>query len=234
LFNSIEINSSFYKLPMPATFARWAASVPGDFRFTVKLWRDITHVKGLHFKEADLDRFIHAASHIGARKGCLLIQFPASLTADSQEGLQKLLHRIRQKDADPLWKLAVEFRHRSWNIPAVHDLLDHYQAGIVLHDIPVPGWQTFAGALSATGEPSQVGEPSLAGEAPGFYYLRFHGPQGDYKGSYPDAFLRDCAHRIRTWLSLGKEVYVYFNNTIGDAIPNLITLDQFVKQETNE
>ncbi|MEJ7692980.1 DUF72 domain-containing protein [Daejeonella sp.] len=58
LFNSIEINSSFYKIPMARTVAKWAAEVPDDFRFTYKLWRDITHVKEFLFKDEDVHRFM--------------------------------------------------------------------------------------------------------------------------------------------------------------------------------
>src|SRR5689334_13347685 len=75
VFNSIEINSSFYKVPKAATVARWAASVPETFTFTYKLWRDITHVKGLDFNPADVLNFIKVIDFAGDRKGCLLVQF---------------------------------------------------------------------------------------------------------------------------------------------------------------
>src|SRR5579872_6299083 len=76
LFNSIEVNSTFYKIPMAATFARWATEVPDYFVFTVKLWRGITHVPRLQFDPADVRRFLSAADMLGEKKGCLLIQLP--------------------------------------------------------------------------------------------------------------------------------------------------------------
>src|SRR5580658_5686041 len=74
LFNSIEINSTFYKIPMAKTFARWASEVPEHFQFTVKLWRGITHVPGLEFNPEDVRRFMQAADMLRGKKGCLLIQ----------------------------------------------------------------------------------------------------------------------------------------------------------------
>src|ERR1044072_276638 len=57
LFNSIEINSSFYKIPQAATVKKWADSVPDNFAFTFKLWREITHIKGLAYQPEDVLRF---------------------------------------------------------------------------------------------------------------------------------------------------------------------------------
>lgn len=206
LFNSIEINSTFYKIPLPATFSRWAEEVQPDFRFTIKLWRDITHVPGLRFMPVDVHRCLYAAHHLGEKKGCLLIQLPPGLTATAVEKLERLLVTICAADPARSWKLAVEFRHRSWYTPEVEALLHRYQAARVLHDMP---------ASSITKLPD-VSVP--------FVYLRFHGPAGDYKGGYSDADLHTWAEKAIGWLSEDKEVYVYFNNTIGDALVDLTRL----------
>ncbi len=163
LFNSIEVNSSFYKVPMPATFAKWSAEVPEDFQFTVKLWRGITHEKDFHFTPIDINRFMFAANHIGAKKGCLLIQLPASTHAIRIGQLERLLERVLQADPGHTWKTTVEFRHRSWYKPEVDELLARYHAARVLQDMPDSRVMTLAGNTS-------------------FVYLRFHGPAGDYKG----------------------------------------------------
>jgi uncharacterized protein YecE (DUF72 family) len=60
-----------------------------------------------------------------------------------------------------------------------------------------------------------------------FHYLRYHGPKGDYRGSYTGAFLREEARKIATWRGAGKDVYVYFNNTAGDALANARALQRF-------
>src|SRR4051812_42568677 len=75
LFNTVEVNSSFYKLPMPRTVERWASEVPEHFRFSFKLWREITHVKELNYDPANIARFFEVVNRIGAKKGCILIQF---------------------------------------------------------------------------------------------------------------------------------------------------------------
>src|SRR3978361_2116218 len=79
LFNSIEINSIFYKLPGSSTVVKWAETVPDNFRFTFKVSKTITHVKGLQFAVKDVDDFIKTVENIGDKKGCLLAQFPPSL-----------------------------------------------------------------------------------------------------------------------------------------------------------
>ena len=79
LFNTVEINSSFYKIPMASTVRKWAESVPEGFRFTFKLWKEITHAKELVFNPADVNRFMETIAHASGKEGCLLIQFPPSI-----------------------------------------------------------------------------------------------------------------------------------------------------------
>src|SRR5688500_18647723 len=64
-FNSIEVNSSFYKIPKPATIVRWADSVPENFRFTFKLIRDVTHCKDLNFEGGCIPQFMETIAHAG-------------------------------------------------------------------------------------------------------------------------------------------------------------------------
>lgn len=199
IFNSLEVNSSFYKVPQPATFSKWANEVPEEFRFTIKLWRGITHEPELNFAPAEVDKFMHAANQLSTKKGCLLIQLPPSLRVDKIDHLQRLLERVVQSAPRQNWKIAVEFRNRTWYIQEVENLLFQFQATRVLHDMPA----------------SKIMETT--GDLP-FVYLRFHGPAGDYKGGYGKTVLKEYAERVQQWQALGREVYVYFNNTIGDAI----------------
>lgn len=208
LFNSIEINSTFYRIPMVATFARWALEVPDHFQFTVKLWRGITHVAGLRFDPEDVYRFLQAADLLGRKKGCLLIQLPPGLQAGAIAQLERLLDTVSRHDPYATWQLAVEFRHRSWYHPDVNAILFRHRAVRVLHDMP-------ASAIAEL----PVGHPTLP-----LIYLRFHGPEGDYKGGYTHTLLAAWADRIAGWLSGQKKVYVYFNNTIGDALIDLARL----------
>ncbi len=209
LFNSLEVNSSFYKVPMASTVGKWTADVPDGFRFTYKLWRDITHVKDLLFKEDDVYRFMQVINAAGDKKGCLLVQFPPGLQLTAIRQLEKLLISIREADPDNQWDLFVEFRKMFWYTEEVHQLLENYEAGIVLHDK----------AGSQTDFMDQEGRS---------VYLRFHGPGGNYRGSYTDDFLYEYSNYIRSWLDDSKTVYAYFNNTMGDAVNNLVTLNTFV------
>jgi uncharacterized protein YecE (DUF72 family) len=88
--------------------------------------------------------------------------------------------------------------------------LDNFNTTTVIHDMPAsatPGIETKAS----------------------FKYLRFHGENGRYRGSYPDNVLWEYAEKINTWIQKGKAVYCYFNNTMGDAVINLQALNKFVE-----
>jgi uncharacterized protein YecE (DUF72 family) len=209
LFNSVEINRSFYKTPLPATFERWSNEVTADFQFTVKISKGITHNKNLEFREEDVKQFMVAANRLNNKKGCLLVQFPASITIDYAATVQSILETIKSSDPTNSWPIAVEFRHMSWYQPPIYQLLDGIGATLVLHDIPR----------------SKI--TSLQTRAP-FVFIRYHGILGDYKGSYSKAHLTREARKIRTWLSEGKDVYAYFNNTIGDAFENARSLSRFL------
>jgi uncharacterized protein YecE (DUF72 family) len=207
-FNSLEINSSFYKIPLKATVERWTLAVDNDFRFTFKLFREITHVKNLNFDISHVNQFINTIS-ASTKKGCLLVQFPPGLNCVCVQQLDRLLNTIRLADPDKSWKVAVEFRNRGWYNEDIYHILEAYDSSLVIHDIPA----------SAT---------PLSHFSANTIYVRFHGPTGNYRGSYTDAFLRDYAEYIREWLREGKIVYVYFNNTAGDAFNNLVALNSFV------
>jgi uncharacterized protein YecE (DUF72 family) len=209
LFNSIEINSSFYKVPMPVTFTKWANMVPADFQFTVKLWRDITHARGFIYNPADIALFMKAAANTGRKKGCLLIQLPPSVAWNKSGKLEELMEQVRDANTAPAWRLAVEFRDKSWYRKETYELLNKFDATLVLHDMPA----------------STIREYTVAA---GFVYIRFHGVKGDYKGTYSQEHLQEYADKIREWLQQGKDVYTYFNNTIGDAVANLETLNALV------
>ncbi|HEX8516885.1 MAG TPA: DUF72 domain-containing protein [Bacteroidia bacterium] len=206
-FNSIEINSTFYKLPLATTITKWTTLVPADFKFTLKLWKEITHQKELEFKETDVQRFFEIAAHAGDKKGCILIQFPPSCGRENLMQLEILLKCVQYNNKDQQWNIAVEFRNRSWYEGKVYDLLNKYQAGIVVQDIP----------KSST--------PMVYHETD-FIYLRFHGPTGNYRESYSDSFLAEYASYVKEWMEEGKTVYAYFNNTMGDAFKNAETINK--------
>jgi uncharacterized protein YecE (DUF72 family) len=211
LFNSVEVNSTFYKLPLPKTVAKWAADVPASFRFTFKLWQEVTHLKGQRFNTEHVTRFMEIINQAGSQRGCLLVQFPPSVVYNPVL-LHELLSEIRLSSVDEPWQVAVEFRHKSWYQDATYELLDQHEACMVLHDLP------------ASAAPMHIGEAN-------FMYLRFHGPDGGYRGSYEDEFLSEYSSYVKEWMHDGKTVYVYFNNTMGGAVQNLMTFNRYVLAE---
>ena len=193
LFNSIEVNSIFYKLPRHSTVANWAEAVPDNFRFTFKVSKTITHVKGLDFSVKDVDDFIKTVENIGDKKGCLLAQFPPSLTIENLNELQNLLETLGEATQNTSWKIAMEFRNSSWYEREVYELLEEFAVSIVIHDIPA----------SATPLSTVRGE---------FVYLRFHGPEPRYRGDYSDVVLKQYAGYIKTWLHGHRRKFIYINN----------------------
>jgi uncharacterized protein YecE (DUF72 family) len=205
LFNSVEVNSSFYKVPMRSTFEKWAADVPEDFKFSVKLSKDITHIKDLEFDTNKIDSFLNAANGIVTKKGCLLVQFPGKINFDYYNKVEQILERLQQQDSHNSWHKAIEFRNPTWYVNETHELLDEYNASLILHDMP-------------KSKNTELNKGSA------IVYLRYHGPKGNYRESYSDSFLKEQFNQIQQWLKAGKDVYAYFNNTIGDALQNALTL----------
>lgn len=210
LFNSIEINSSFYKVPLASTLARWSNEVTGNFKFTFKLFQDISHARDLKYDPEHIQRFFDAISAVADKKGSLLVQFPPKFDFQYLRELERLFIDLITAN-DGLWDLAAEFRNKSWYNETVYELLQQYKIGMVIQDMP------------SSASP-------LLEQSTGFVYLRFHGPQGGYRGSYPDDFLSEYSYYIREWLDEGKKVYVYFNNTMGAAVNNLMTLNNYLSE----
>lgn len=211
LFNSVEINSSFYKLPKSTTLIKWAASVPEHFKFTFKVPKSITHSHELKFSGDEINDFMTVMESIGSKKGCLLVQFPPSITIGDMHQVRNLLEVFQKHSYTSSWKLAIEFRNSTWYAPQVYELLKSYDAQLVFHDMlsaPVPKpWPTVEG---------------------NFVYIRLHGPEQSYRGDYSDAFLKSVGLYVNEMISQEKAVYVYFNNTMGAALNNLQTLNRQV------
>jgi uncharacterized protein YecE (DUF72 family) len=208
-FSSIEINSSFYKIPMKSTVARWASSVNDYFKFTFKLFREVTHSKNLNFDESHIEKFMQSIMSCGTRNGCLLIQFPPGLKKENIAQLEKILTLIKIADPADLWNIAVEFRNKGWYNDDVYCILNAYNASLVIQDMPASATPFIHTSSKCV-------------------YVRFHGPTGNYRGSYTDALLLEYTEYIKEWLGEGKIVYAYFNNTAGDAFNNLTTLNNFL------
>ncbi|MCX2574081.1 DUF72 domain-containing protein [Pedobacter sandarakinus] len=210
--NSIEINSSFYKIPQSQTIKKWADDVPANFRFTFKLFKGITHQPGLAFDAHELAHFMQVVSNVGEKSGCILVQFPPSIRIAQLPAIQRLLSALKTSDPDCKWPIAIEFRHPSLYVADVYAMLEDGGFAMVIHD-------------------KGISTSPFENKGAGPVYIRFHGPEGNYRGSYESDVLYEYAGYIRDWLAEGKSVYVYFNNTMGNVHANLELLNQFVSSD---
>jgi uncharacterized protein YecE (DUF72 family) len=208
--NAAEINSSFHRPHTRATYERWAASVPADFRFSVKLPKTITHVAKLAGSEALLDTFLEQAAGLGDRLGCLLVQLPPSL-AFVPDTAAAFFDALRQRHAGAV---ALEPRHVSWFTPEVDAWLAVRCIARVLAD-PVR-------------HPQGVAPGGLAQRI----YLRLHGSPRMYYSSYEPELLEALALRIAMALRQGREVWCMFDNTAGSAAAhNAVALQEALRKE---
>ena len=213
LFDTLEINSSFYKIPLPSTFTKWKSEVPDNFKFTIKLWRGITHKDDLKYDVDDVEIFMRSINHLKEKSGCLLIQLPATITIRYLPRVEALLVCIQKLPDSEQCNIAIELRHKSWYHQDIYELFNVYKVSIVYHDMP--GSKT----------PFEYNSFQFA-------YFRFHGPTGNYTGTYDESFLEVYAERIRAIKEEGKDVYVYFNNTIGEAFNNAQLLKNIFQIES--
>ena len=205
VFDTVEINNSFYRLPEAVTFARWAERAPAGFVFSVKASRFLTHMKKLKDPEAPLQRLFDRLPGLGLHLGPVLYQLPPGWKADYsrlEQFLQALPGGVRH---------VVEFRDPSWYADDVLELLRAHDVTLCLHDM----------TGSAT-ERIRVGS---------YVYVRFHGPTGQYSGGYSEERLRTWAAWLAAQREHGSDVYAYFNNDVGGHAPrDALTLRRFLEQ----
>ncbi len=133
VFNAVEVDSSFYGSAQDEAVISWKNSTPGDFKFTAKLPRNITHELKLRNVERELDGFIQTITLLGTKLGCILVQLPPFLKYN--EGSERLLPFLELLPDD--MRFAIEFRDNSWFRKEVFDALRKYGASIVWSEIPV-------------------------------------------------------------------------------------------------
>jgi uncharacterized protein YecE (DUF72 family) len=187
VFDTVEVNATFYRLARRETAAAWVDQTPPGFLFAVKASRFLTHVRRLRDVEQGIARFWEPLEPLreAGRMGPVLWQLPESFRRDD-EVLAGVLSRL------PEGRHCFEFRHPSWFAEPVRALL----AG--------------NGASLAIGDDARRRLPPArpAGE---IAYLRMHYGSRGRDGNYSDAELARWRRRIAAWRSR-REVFVYFNN----------------------
>lgn len=209
IFNAVEITSAFYRHHKPETYARWAATVPDDFRFAVKLWREFTQEKRLRETGLAMDETLAGVTALGEKLGVLLLQLPPSLEFDRAvarrffKGLQQRFHG----------KVAVEPRHTSWVDDTALGLLEDLGLSKVLADperCQTPkAWRTRVETIR---------------------YIRLHGSPVTYRSEYPRSFLARVAESIRKPVCPASETWCMFDNTaLGHGTENAYFLKGLLK-----
>lgn len=201
ILNAVEINSSFYRPHRMATYERWAAAVPDDFRFAVKMPKSITHERRLKDVDDLLERFLAEVKGLGPKLGPLLVQLPPSLGFQPELAARFLSETRNRTEA----AIACEPRHPSWFTPEVEPLLDELQIARVAAD-PAP--------VQGGGEP---------GGWRGLSYRRLHGSPRIYYSAYSAEYLTALTGALAQNAAAGIETWCIFDNTaafaaMGDAL----------------
>jgi uncharacterized protein YecE (DUF72 family) len=189
LFDTVELNNTFYRLPRTTAVARWVAETPPRFVFAVKVSRYVTHIKRLAETEIHLPLLLERIQPLlhSPKLGPLLWQLPPTFRRDD-ERLAAALGVF-----PPALRHAVEFRHESWFAPDVMALLRERNVALVIADRPeIAAFQTHE--LTAD-----------------FTFVRFHHGSRGVGGNYSERELDGWGERLRGWNERG-DVFAYFNN----------------------
>jgi len=200
-FDTVELNTTFYRLPPPTAVAEWKKNTPPNFCFAAKGSRFITHMKKLRDPEPALQKYFERIHGLGKKLGPIVFQLPPQWPLD----LDRLAYFL--KALPPPHRYAFEFRNPSWNVKPVYDLLTKHNAAYCIFDLA-----GFLSPLEVTAD---------------FTYIRLHGPGGKYQGSYDDRALQEWADRLKKWRL--KSSYVYFDNDqAGYAPKNALRLRELL------
>jgi len=187
VFDTVEVNNAFYRLPERSVFESWRDRTPPGFLVAVKASRYLTHIKRLRDPAEPVARLLGRADGLGSKLGPVLLQLPPTLQGDV-ELLQGCLARF-----PGYVRVAVEPRHRSWWTPEVRRVLSSYNAALCWADRrsrPItPLWRTAD-----------------------WGYLRLHEGRSSPWPRYGPTALRSWARRIAGEWGPAADVFVYFNN----------------------
>jgi len=203
-FLTVEINNSFYQLPDKGTFENWRDNTPGGFRFAVKASRYITHMKKLKDPRQPVSDFMDHAQHLDEKLGPILFQLPPNWRVNA-ERLENFLEVLPEG-----YRYTFEFRDPSWFDARIYEILSEHGVAFCMYH------------LNQRDSPRQV--------TADFIYVRLHGPDGSYQGSYDLQTLSGWAGAFSTWAQQGKDIYCYFNNDQGGyAVKNARQLKEMLE-----
>jgi uncharacterized protein YecE (DUF72 family) len=187
-FDTVEVNNTFYRLPRKTSVARWVQQTPPGFLFAVKASRYLTHIKRLTDLGGGIQRYYECIEPLvrSPKLGPVLWQLPATFRRNDDRLAAALT-------AVPPGRHCFEFRHPSWFVEPVYDLLRTHRAALVIGDRPeVKEFQPHEFTADWT-------------------YVRFHYGSRGRRGNYSERELEEWAQRFEKW-SAEVEVLAYFNN----------------------
>ena len=210
-FNAVEINSCFYRPHRIATYERWSASVPEEFRFAVKLPKAITHEARLVGADGAVEKFLTEVSGLGTRLGPVLIQLPPSFAYNAGV-VVPFLSQFRQRFDG---QVVLEPRHETWFTDEVDGMLVEQRVGRVAAD------------------PARVPVAAAPAGYDRVIYYRLHGSPRIYYSAYPADYLVDVASALDRFAKPGVTVWCIFDNTaLGAATRDALTVKSILGATT--
>ncbi len=185
-FNTVEINSTFYRFPFDNMFKGWYNKTPENFVFALKANRLITHIRKLKNVERLLDSFYKQAELLKEKHGPILFQFPPSMKKDTKL-LSDFLKKLPKK-----FRNVIEFRHESWHCEEVYTILEKHKTGYCI--------------VSGLNQPCNIVATA------NFAYIRWHGPSSAYSSEYSTREMKQWAKKIKELKKECDIIYGYFNN----------------------
>ncbi len=185
-FCTVEINTSFYRLPQENTIKVWTETVPEDFIFSAKASRYITHMKKLTDPQKTTPLFFERIQGFKDKLGPILFQLPPHFEVNP-ERLKNFLKILPEN-----YKYAFEFRDSSWFNPLIYEILREHNIAFCIYN------------LGDYSSPKEI--------TADFVYIRYHGPINLGQGMYNEEQITKFSNDIKEYLKSSKEVYCYFNN----------------------
>lgn len=184
-FSTVEVNSSFYHMPLESTIQNWSEQVPKDFLFSLKASRYLTHLKRLQDCKENVEFFLNRVIGLKKKLGPILFQLPPSFKADRIRLLEFITYLTKKH------RYVFEFRHPSWFTDDIYDILSSKKIALCITD------------LNGTLSPEVI--------TTDFTYIRLHGPKKAYQGTYGPRKLKEWHDKIEGW-SKKHQVFCYFDN----------------------
>jgi uncharacterized protein YecE (DUF72 family) len=210
VFSAVEVNSSFYRAHRPATWAKWADSVPERFRFAVKIPKTITHQAKLVDVATPVATFAEEVGQLGEKLAILLVQLPPRLAFDA--GVVRRFFTMLRNAVDA--EIVCEPRNITW----FQD-----DADVMLRDLRV---------ARVAADPALCPAAGVPGGWPGISYWRLHGSPDMYRSSYGDEAIDKYAAQIAAATGAGHEPWCIFDNTAAsEATGNALSLLSKLRSE---